>query len=401
MDEHLLLVIGAALLLFAALSKPFENTILTAPLAFLLLGFAAGDAGFALVEIEPEGRGFHLFAEFTLALILFSDASSIDLSGRWRELWLPARLLLIALPLVVGAGYGLGVLLFGGALPWAEIALIAAVLAPTDAALGYAVIASSDVPRPVRETINVESGLNDGLAFPAVLFFAAFASSGLGMTDGPSLGAADWAQFVFAQIWRGLAVGLALGFTAGGLVAAACAREFVAPAFQRLSAVAATVLALALAPLLGANAFVTAYVAGLVFGVLVAHGERFTDFAEIEGQLFSLLTFFIVGATLAPQALGAFEWTHLLYAALSLTLVRAIPVFIALTGSGLSVRDKLFVGWFGPRGLATVLFLLIVFEEGSFPHAETIKSIALTTVVLSVVLHGVTAAPLARLYRRA
>ena len=387
-------LIAGGVLAFGLLSRRFEGSVLTPPLAFVALGMALAPDGLGLLDVEV-GEGLaHLLAEFTLVLVLFGDAARIDVRALRRELGLPVRLLALGLPLTFLAGFGLAVWLLPE-LGLAHAALLAAILSPTDAALGQAVVSDSRVPLRVRQALNVESGLNDGLALPAVLILAALA--GAGPDSGRS--GVEWLGFAALQVTVGPTAGLAVGWLGARAVHGAAARGWVSEPFEQLSGLALALLAFAGAELAGGNGFIAAFTAGLTFGT-VARGfcEGLYRFVEAEGQLLVLLVFLLLGCALAWPALREASAASWLYALGSLTLVRMLPVAIALVGSGLQPVSLLFLGWFGPRGLASLLFALLVAGPQVMPAGTPIFSTVILTVLLSVLLHSVSAAPVARRY---
>ena len=396
MTNLILLIIGAGLLIFSSFSRRLNDTPLTAPMAFMFLGLAAHYAAPDLIEAERESHGFALFAELTLGLILFSDAARLKIANLRRDFPLPARLLLISLPLTILAGGAIATLVFPELTLW-QAFLVAAILAPTDAALGAAIMSSKAVPERLRETVNVESGLNDGLALPAVLFASALCAMGEGAA-GPSDG---WVLFTLKQVGFGAAVGIGVGLAAGGLIIFAWKKRWLSSHYQNLSVIGVALLALSIPPFIGGNAFIAAYCAGIAFGAVSRNSERFVDFAETEGNFFSLLIFFFFGAALLPFTLEAIDWRIGAYALLSLTFIRMAPSALSLAGAGLKARDILFLGWFGPRGLASILFLVIAIEAREAFDAPLVEHIVYFTVFVSVILHGASAKPFASLFARA
>jgi len=394
MDAVTVLVIASSVVLFAVVSRRLADTVLTAPMVFSAFGLLVGDAGFRWARVDY-GSGFaHGLMEVTLILVLFSDAARIDLSLLRRDHDLPLRMLVVGMPLTVLAGA-----LAGWALPlgltFVEAALLAAILAPTDAALGQSVVTSPAIPARIRQTLNVESGLNDGIALPLVLFLAAASAA-------DETGAASrWLLFGLAQITIGPLLGLAVGSAGAWLLDRSAARGWTAESFQGPAILSVALLSHAVAELLGGNGFIAAFVAGLVFGNRVRGHCRFLfEFAESEGQLLTLLTFLIFGATVLPRLGGQLDGAMLLYAAASLTALRMLPVAASLLGTGVRTPTVLFLGWFGPRGLASMLFALLVLEEVATPAADGILLVTITTVAMSIVVHGVTAAPGSRAYAR-
>ena len=388
-------IIAAGIVAYGLISKKVEGTIITAPMVFILFGFVISPAGFGLTEINLGHGAIHTLAEVTLVLVLFSDAARIDLALLRREHTLPVRMLSIGLPLTMGAGILVGALIFSDFSIW-EIALLAAILAPTDAALGQSVVSSPYVPVRIRQALNVESGLNDGIALPVILIFASCAGAASGDKS-----IAYWAQFVAMQVILGPLVGIAVGYVGARLIDAAATKGWLTESFEGLSALGIAIIAFACAEQIQGNGFIAAFVTGLVFGNTVRHRCAFLfEFSEAEGQLLTLLTFLIFGAAMLPSVVGHISWPIALYAIASLTIVRMLPVSISLIGANLSLPTHLFLGWFGPRGLASILFALLILERMGSDHHEELMLITITTVALSALAHGVSAAPAAQRYGR-
>jgi NhaP-type Na+/H+ or K+/H+ antiporter len=348
-----------------------------------------------LATFNPESQAGLLVAEVALVVVLFADASRSDLSELRTDGALSARLLTLGMPLTMVAGTLAAAVLLVGLEFW-EGAVLAAILAPTDAALGHAVVSSRLVPEKIRQTINVEAGLNDGLSIPFLFLFLGLA------VDQASLDAAGWFTFGFEQIGIGLLVGLAVGGGGGWLVDQAVHRRMMTHTFKRLAMVALAIGAWALAGEIGGNGFIASFVAGLaVARFREEFGDEMLGFAEREGQLLSLVVFFVFG-TAAIGFLSNATWGVIAFAALSLTLVRMGPVALALSGTGLSRASIAFVGWFGPRGLASIILVLVVVdEEPGLPALDLVIAATAVTVLASVFLHGITARPLTRAYSRA
>jgi NhaP-type Na+/H+ or K+/H+ antiporter len=392
MDLITLGVIAAGLVTFSVFSGKLQGTIITAPLVFIVFGFGIGDGGFGVAELHLDHGVIHLLAEVTLILVLFSDAARIDLSRLRRDHNLPVRMLAIGLPLAMVAGTAVAMLLFGHFSIW-EAALLAAVLAPTDAALGQAVVSDSAVPVRIRQAINVESGLNDGVALPVVLFLASAASAAQGTSTG------NWLAFAGGQLILGPIVGAVIGFSGARVLDTAAQREWSTTAFQGIGILSVALLAFVIAELIGGNGFIAAFVGGMVFGNTVRHPCTFLfEFMEAEGELLVLITFLVFGAAMLPEALHHLNWTWVLYGTLSLTFVRMVPIGLSLLGTRIRLPSYLFLGWFGPRGLASILFALLIIEDTELVHGHELLSVTIVTVALSALLHGISAAPLAKAY---
>lgn len=390
-----LVTVAVVFIVYSLVAVRLDRWSVTAPMVFVATGAAIGLLAPDWVGFLGEPEPVKVIAELTLALLLFADASTL----RWRELredgGLPARLLLIGFPLTVLAGFGIGLAMVPDA-PWAAAALIAAILAPTDAALGLGVFTNRSVPGRIRRAINVESGLNDGLATPLVTLFLAFLITQEGAEP------TSWVANSVKELGIAVVMAIVVGSLCGRLIALAQVKSWTTEAPERFAVLATALLSYAAAVAAGGNGFVAAFIAGLVFSVASRGKVRDSvEFTEDLGMFSSFLVWAIFGALLlAPVLEAGVRWTPIMYAILSLTAVRVIPVWLSMIGTGLRVSSVLFMGWFGPRGLASVVFTLIAVEtlahEGlvSAPLVE----IATWTVSLSVVLHGLTARPLSRIY---
>ena len=392
MEIESVLVLAGVVFAYSLISKRLEGTVISGPMVFVFAGVVLGATGLLDDEVTT-GSVVQLFAEVTLAVLLFTDAVRIDLRVLRRQAVLPVRLLGIGFPLTVLAGGGLALLLFDS-LVWPEAFLVAAVLAPTDAALGQAVVTNPRVPVRIRQAINVESGLNDGIAVPVVTLFLSLAVASVSL-EGDRFGV----MFAAEQIGYGALVGAVIGMAGGSALDRFASRGWVEGAFRQLATLAVAAAAFSVAHLVGGNGFVAAFVAGLAFGwVAREHCGGAADFAEDEGVLLSVITFVLFGAGLVIDAIPRLDWRIALYAVGSLTAVRMVPVFIALVGAPLAMPTKAYLGWFGPRGLASILFALVVVESAETPETDLILAVVVWTVVFSVVLHGVSASPLSDRY---
>ena len=390
-----LVVLAVVVFAFGLVSRRLEGTVLTAALLFVATGVVLGPAGLGLVEFELEGHTVLFLGEITLAIVLFTDAARIKLSSLRQNEGLPLRLLGIGMPLTIALGTAAAVLLLTDLTVW-EAAIVGTVLAPTDAALGQAVVSNPRVPVRVRQALNVEAGLNDGLSVPFLALFLTLA-----VAEEELQPASYWIRFALEQIGLGVLVGIGVGLVGGWLVRWASKRGWMTTSFQRLALLTLALIAWALADLSGGNGFIAAYVGGLAVGPTVERlGEHLIRFTEAEGQLLNFSVFFIFGV-LVIGLIGPLSWEVALYALLSLTLIRMLPVALSLIGTHLRSISVLFVGWFGPRGLASiVLGLIVVAEAPLLAGRHEIGQVVALTVLLSVLLHGVTAAPLSAMYAR-
>ncbi len=381
-----LLVVALSVFGFAMFSQRSSMSPITAPMVFTAIGLLLGTVGTEWFDLTLEGEVVSILVEGTLVLVLFTDAARIDLRLLRSYAALPARLLGIGLPLTIIAGTAAASLLFDS-LTLVEAGLVAAILAPTDAALGQAVVSDKRLPTRIRQTLNVESGLNDGIMVPVVTVLLALA-----VAETDPTGAGGWGAFVAGQLGFGFGAGLAAGAVGGWLVHRQSSAERVEATYRQLAGLAIAVAAYAGAEVMGGNGFIAAFVAGLAFSqVAPAECADVQDLTEDEGELLTALTFLVFGAALAAPRLGDLTWQITLYAVGSLTVVRAVPVLIALIRTGTLLQTRLFIGWFGPRGLASILFALLVSQELSGPEADLILAIAVWTVLLSIFAHGLSA----------
>ena len=390
-----LVVLAAVVFAFGLVSRRLEGTALTAPIVFVVAGIILGPAGLGLVELKIDDHTVLLLGEVALAIVLFTDAARTNLSTLRQNEGLPLRLLGIGMPLTIALGTAVAALLLTDLTLW-EAAIVGTVLAPTDAALGQAVVNNPRIPIRIRQALNVEAGLNDGLSVPFLALFLTLA-----VAEEELQPASYWIRFALEQVGFGVVVGVGVGLAGGWLVSWASKRGWMTDSFQRLAILALALIAWALADQVGGNGFIAAFVGGLAVGpILERVGEQLIRFTEAEGQLLNLSVFFIFGV-LAIGLIQPLSWRVVLYALLSLSVIRMLPVALSLLQTRLRSISVLFMGWFGPRGLASiVLGLIVVGEAPLFAGREEMGLVVALTVLLSVLLHGVTAAPLSAVYAR-
>lgn len=386
----LILLVLLAFALYSLFSKRIDRSVLTLPILFTGLGFLLSKP---LSEVIPAGlihEGKAGLAEVTLILVLFSDASHVRLRSLARGWQYPTRMLVIGLPLTIASGTAVAFWLNPSS-GLAVALLTAAVLTPTDAALGQAVVNSPDVPDRLAQTINVESGLNDGLVLPFVLTGAILASgfAGEAHTGGLVLEA-------LIEVILGPLAGIAVGWVAARAMDWAQNRDLMQEAAGAVVFLVTAFAAYLFAVLIHGNGFIAAFVAGMVFGNSYRHNIHFiSEFMEGAGQLLTMAAFLVFGAFLLPDGLAHAGVSTLVLALLFLTVVRMGPILLSLIGSGLLTREKLFLGWFGPRGLASILFTLLMMDQFDIPNEEELLACVSLTVGLSILLHGITSTPLA------
>jgi NhaP-type Na+/H+ or K+/H+ antiporter len=394
MDSFGLLAILICILLAASISRRIQNTILTLPMVYTFFGIILGGLVLDIIPLTSENVIVEVIAELTLVIVLATDASRIDVRGLLRDHNLPTRLLGIGLPLTMVFGTIVAVLVITELSFW-EAAILGVILAPTDASLGQSVVSNPRVPVRIRQTLNIESGLNDGIALPFLLLAIAIADSEV-VFHNPF----EFLLSVVVQIALGIAAGLVVGYLGTRFIQWGQSSSWMSRNYQKISSLALILLAYGLAELIGGNGFIAAFCFGLASTNFAGNeeSEELFEYAETEVTIFMLLTFLLFGAVMLPPAIEAINSEIVLYAVLSLTLVRMVSVAISMVGEKVRLITTLFLGWFGPRGIASILYVFIVLESENLPGLDLIYSIAMFTVLLSIFSHGITAAPLANRY---
>jgi len=387
-----LVVVAAAFLFYAVLSRRLDGTPVTAAMIFVSVGFLLSNEGLDWLHFGLDQEGVRALAEATLAVVLFTDASRIDLHALRREYGVPTRLLAVGLPLTIVAGAIVGVVVLHG-ITGTEAVVVAIVLAPTDAALGQAVVTDEGLPSRIRQGLNVESGLNDGLCVPFLAIALAVAEA-----DAGQFSDAHAATVVAEAIGWGLAGGILAGLVAVQAVRLSRTRGWIEEHWLEVVPVIAAAGAYGIADSLGGSGFIAAFVGGVLYGRFVGRDGDPAAFSEELGGLLSGLTFIVFGAAVLGTVWSRIGFLDVVYAVLSLTIVRMVPVAIAMLGSHARTPTVLFLGWFGPRGLASIVFGVVIVEAAGLPHTSTLVTVITVTVALSVFAHGLSAAPLARRY---
>jgi sodium/hydrogen antiporter len=393
----IILILGAVLIFgYGLVSRLADRSPITAPMVFVAIGIIASPLGTGILSVKIDAGLVQIIASVTLVLVLFVDASTISVPSLIRERRLPIRLLLIGLPLTMLLGSIAGFLIFQDMRLWVVL-LMAFILSPTDAALGQAVVTNPAIPERIRRAINVESGLNDGMSLPPILVCIAALSE----TGATHSGTDYWINFMLKQLILGPVAGIVVGWFGGWLVDRASRAGWMNETYQRLSSVSLAVIAYASAEAMHGNGFMAAFFSGLALGTRTpAVRERIHEFAEAEGQQLALFIFLMLGLILVPVTIHYWDIRSWVYAVLSLTVIRMIPVALSLIGSKLDWPSVSFIGWFGPRGIASILYLLIVVGRIGKSGYEYMLSVIALTVLLSVFLHGLSAVPLAHIYGR-
>jgi sodium/hydrogen antiporter len=396
MNEATLIALAIVLFAWSVLARRVEQVNVSGPLLLTLCGFLLGNSSWGIVSVDLNSSSIHFLAEITLALLLFADASAVPLNAARHDLPLTARLLGIGLPLSIIAGTVLAVFAFPS-LPLALAGLIAASLAPTDAALSATVIGDERLPIGVRRVLNVESGLNDGIATPVVTCCIAAAATVLGVAQHEF----DSGFGAVGALLVGLVVGAGVGIVGGRIIGYAAAHGWTEHGSRRIATLALALIAFLVASEVGGNPFVAAFIGGLGFGAAArTAAAESVEFTELLGSLMSLALWFVFGAGFLLPAFQRLDVRMAIYAVASLTVVRMIPVAIALIGFGQDRATTAFVGWFGPRGLASVVFALLAVEDlgTTDPRVTTAVQTIAITIAFSIIAHGITARPLATRY---
>lgn len=374
--------------LYSVVAGRIEKLPVSGPIVFVITGLALGPLGLGWFEDDIGRVEFRMLVDLTLALILFIDAANADMSTLRRQWRIPSRMLALSLPGVIGLGFIIAAAMFDN-LTLLEAAILATMLAATDAALGKAVVTNPAVPSRLREGLNCESGLNDGLCVPILLVFIALAQGS--ETDQTTLALTLVAQ----ELGIGVLVALVVVGIGAWMLDFSYRRNWLSDVWVQLSVPALAISSFAIAQSLHGSGYIAAFVGGMLFGfVAKSDTHKLVMPGEAISESMAMLTWLIFGTAVIGQSMGAFTWDIIVYAVLSLTLIRMLPVFLSLLGTRETVPSKLFLGWFGPRGLASIVFAIIVLNE-NLPGGEFMSMVVACTVGLSLVVHGISANPLA------
>jgi NhaP-type Na+/H+ or K+/H+ antiporter len=384
-----LAILALFVFLYSLIAGRIERSAVSGPIVFVAAGIILGPVVVGWFEGDEIREDLRMLADLTLALILFVDAANADLAVLKKRYQIPLRMLLLGLPGVIVLGFGLALVLFG-ALTLFEAAILGTMLAATDAALGKAVITDPSVPSRIREGLNFESGLNDGLCVPILFILIALA------LDSGGDGSVTPLLLVLQEVGIGLLVGVGLA-SAGAVLLKYCSQKgWVTDIWMQATVAGLALSCFAVAQELHASGYVAAFTGGIMFGFMTGEStHKYLHAAEGVGETLALLTWLLFGVAIVGQLAGLITWQVALYALLSLTIVRVLPMVVVLTGSGESINSRLFLGWFGPRGLASIVFAVIVLDAG-LPGAEMMSIVVVTTVFFSLIAHGITARPLAK-----
>ncbi len=397
------LIFFLLVLVLGLFSRRIERSVITAPMLLTIVGLLVYFAFPVLAEMEIKTSQITTLCSIALALVIFTDASRINILKIAKSITLSARLLAVGMPLTIIFGTGIAVMLFTDLTLW-EAAILAVILAPTDAGLGHAVVSNKHVPMRIRQVLNVEAGLNDGISLPFLLLFIALAR-----VDAPQQ-EFFWIFETIQQIGFGLIIGAALGYLGGRLMGKADRRGWIREPFPQITAFSLAIMCWGFAEYIHVNSFLAVFICGLLIKpgydsagektVKSSSVEMFA-FSEAWGQMLSYAVFFVFGVIIFTGMIGWGTPVIWLYAILSLTVIRMLPVAISLIGTHLKLPSVFFLGWFGPRGLASiVLGLILIGQEYVIPGKPTIEAVITATVFLSIFAHGITSAPGVKFYSR-
>jgi NhaP-type Na+/H+ or K+/H+ antiporter len=397
MEEHLtILGISLIILIYGLFSKLLGKKNISGPMVFTAVGLILSPIGIGKELIDVDAQSIQIMAEVTLVLVLFSDASALHLSQLKANWKLPTRLLFVALPITIIFATLAGSLFFPNESIY-YILLLALILAPTDAALGKVVVSDERIPSTVRNTINVESGLNDGIVFPILLTLLAMISSNTPEAQ------SGWIGYIIQQIFIGAIGGAFVGYIGAKLIQKAIDREWMEEQYTNLTPIALAFFAYYFAEHFGGNGYISAFFAGLLVGnTSLQLKHHIESFAESEGEFLIMISFLIFGLVFIPITIEYWSFKILIYALLSLTLFRMLPVALSFTKLNIDLATRVFYGWFGPRGIASILYILVAIHKlgGDITQHVDIFATASLTITLSIILHGLSAQPLAIIYSK-
>ncbi|GAA2863817.1 cation:proton antiporter [Pseudonocardia halophobica] len=377
------LAFGVVLLISVLLSGLAARTVLSTALLFLVGGVLIGPAALGLIDLDPQGGAIRTLADLALFTVLLTDGQRANLpalregwrlSGRALGVGMPLTMVLVAVPAHYLAG-----------LDWITALLVGAILSPTDPVFASALVGKEAVPLRLRRLLNIESGVNDGLALPFVLIFLALA---------------EHEQAHFGLILAELAGGLALGVLLPVVVSLVLRLPFLGAEarLQPLGPLAVAVILYALCDLTHANSYLAAFAAGSTLATLSPQAaERYERFGDLLSEIAKFAALLVFGTLITTDRLAAPGLGGWVTAVLAIVLIRPATVLLSLLRSEMPLRERATAAWFGPKGFASVVYGLIVLQSG-IPGGETVFALVVVTIALSIVLHSSTDVPVARAF---
>jgi len=396
MHEHLtILGISLIILIYGFFSALLGRKNISGPMVFTAVGVLLSPMGLGKEVINVNAQSIQIMAEITLVIVLFSDAAALNLTQLKKNWKLPTRLLFVALPITIVFATITGTLFFPNESIY-YIFLLALILAPTDAALGKVVVSDERIPSVVRNTINVESGLNDGIVFPILLTLLAM------ITSEAQHAQSGWMMYIAQQIFIGGIAGAFVGWLGAILMQKSIQKQWMEHQYTNLAPIALAFFSYYFAEHFSGNGYIAAFFSGLLLGNTSSQlKQHVEEFAESEGEFLIMVSFLIFGLVFIPITIQYWSLKVLLYAILSLTIFRMLPVVLGFGKMDIDIKTRLFYGWFGPRGIASILYILVAIHQlGDISKHMEVFATASLTILLSIILHGLSAQPLAILYSR-
>jgi len=386
------LVLAVLVLCYAVVSERVNRSFIAPALIFLLLGMGLGPFGLGVLEAGAGTEGYTVLAQLALTVILFNQAAKLRLDRIRVHGPVTLRLLIVGIPLTVLLGALTATLLLP-VLPWWEAVCVAAIVAPTEAALIEALLADRRIPERVRHALSVESGFYDGFALAILLTALALASEHTANTDSSDV---NWAWFMLSTEFASLLAGAAVGLIGGLVVAWSRRHEWMSDTWAQLATLALAFVCFQLGEQIEASGFVAAFTGGLAFSLITRRRtdeDIPTQVSDAAAQLLELMVFAMFGAFAVIDGWLRADWRVVLFAVLALFAVRIVTVLVSLVRTDLPMSDRWFIGWFGPRGIGTVVLGLLVVNRGEIQNTELISTVVVVTVTLSLLLHSLTLAP--------
>ena len=382
------LVLTVLVLAYAVVSEQVNRRFIAPALIFMLAGMALGPFGFGVLDAGPATEGYTVLAQLALTVILFNQAAKLRLNRIRERSPVSLRLLVIGIPLTVLLSTLTAAVVLP-VLPWWEAVALAAIVAPTEVALIEALLDDSRIPERVRQALSVESGFYDGFALAILLVAMGLASQ---RTDPNHT---HWIQFIFSTEILSLLAGAAVGLVGGWVVTWSRRSQWMTDTWAQLATLALAFVCFQLGEWLQASGFVAAFTGGLAFSFISRRNddELPTQVSDATGQLLELLVFAMFGAFAVIDGWRNADWRIVLFSVLALFMVRIVAVLVALVRTSMPMSSRLFIGWFGPRGIGPLVLGLLVINRGEIERAGLIGTVGVVTVSLSLVLHSLSTAP--------